>query len=474
MNDALPRRLLATTLLAVICVPAAAQFGSPGMGGGGQPGGGPQPQGTPDKPKFRDVIHQDRGFAVNRESGDAIVAGVRVKGNRSVETHTIMQQLKTKSGRFYDVETVFADIRRLTDLRKFDNVTYEAIPSEKGMFVTFIVRERPIVSELYFHGAQHMNRTELQGRAGIGPGDPISEFAIENARRRLIDYYREEGFNQVSIKTEVGAKKVDVDGGQEDPFAVVFRINEGPLERIEAIHVEGSTVVSEARLKKIISSRGSPLGVVHYLGNVASIDKINADVDALAAYYHNLGYLTATVGRRIEYDRSGKWMTVTFVVNEGPQFTINEVRIIGNRYVETDTLMQRLELQAGQPFNGTKLRRDVGEMTYGYGELGFIYAEIEPQTVMRDEANIVDLVYKIDEGDRWKIGEIKVNIEGDPHLMKEQTILNMLSLRPGDLIDRRDLEIARRRLSGSNLLEVNPAIADPPDITVVPKDDPLR
>ena len=88
---------------------------------------------------------------------------------------------------------------------------------------------------------------------------------------------------------------------------------------------------------------------------------------------------------------------------------------------------------------------------------------------MRDEANVVDLVYEITEGDRWKVGQILVNIEGEPDLMKETTMLNLVDLREGDWIDRRTLELNRRRLERSQLLEVNPQIADPPDIKVVPR-----
>ena len=92
---------------------------------------------------------------------------------------------------------------------------------------------------------------------------------------------------------------------------------------------------------------------------------------------------------------------------------------------------------------------------------------------MRDEANIVDLVYEISEGDRWKVGEIFVNIEGEPHLMKESTMLNLIDLREGDIIDRRTLETNRRRIERSQLLETNPSIAEPPDIKVVPRDTDL-
>jgi outer membrane protein insertion porin family len=49
-------------------------------------------------------------------------------------------------------------------------------------------------------------------------------------------------------------------------------------------------------------------------------------------------------------------------------------------------------------------------------------------------------------------------------------MLNMLELREGDFVDRRLLEIGRRRLQSSQLLEVNPQIADPPDIIVQPTD----
>ncbi|MCG8652179.1 MAG: hypothetical protein MI861_20235, partial [Pirellulales bacterium] len=101
----------------------------------------------------------------------------------------------------------------------------------------------------------------------------------------------------------------------------------------------------------------------------------------------------------------------------------------------------------------------------------FIYAEVEPQTIMRDEANTVDLVYQVTEGDRWKVGKIRVNIDGEPHLMRETTMLNLVDLREGDFINRRLLELNRNRVLRSQLLETNPQIAEAPDITVVPLDE---
>ncbi|MDA8743178.1 hypothetical protein N9N28_00980 [Rubripirellula amarantea] len=447
---------------ATLATPVGAQFGGGGMGAGG--GGGAQAPAPDTKPKFREHIHSLDGLAVRREKGDAIVAEVRIVGNRRVSINRIMQELQTRASRFYDDDTVLGDVRRLNDMGSFDHVTYKTEEIAKGeMRVTFTVHEREIITQVIFHGNRGCNDRELNGRAGLAPNDPLNEFSIESARRRLIDYYQGEGFNQVSVLSSVGL--------QNDPNAVVFRINEGPKERIREIRIEGSTIVTEARLKKIINSRGPMAGVIRWINNTADLQKINEDVDVLAAYYHNLGFLTATVGRHLEYDESGKWITVTYVVNEGPRFRVNEIQIIGNEFITEQSLRDRLSLKPGDMYDGSILRRDVGEVIYGYGELGFIYAEVDPQTVMRDEDNVVDLIYKISEGDRWKVGEIRVNIDGEPHLMRETTMLNLVDLREGDWINRRTLETNRSRLERSQLLEVNPQIADPPDIKVVPSDD---
>jgi len=496
----LPRSIAVFTIavismIALAMTPTAfAQMG--GMGGGGMGGaGGAQAPAGPEKPRFRDHIHTHAGMAFRRERGDSIVGSVRIIGNRSVSTADIYTELQTRKGRFYDSETVLADVRRLNDLGSFDQVTFEVKPMnasgastyEEGdepsststptVEVSFYVHERPMVAKVIFHGNYGLNDREIAGRVGVSVGDPLSEFSVESGRRRLIDYYQEEGFNQIAISASIVGRsdeQVQVDASMAPPGTVIYRINEGPLERIADIQIEGSSIVSEARLKKIISSRGPMAGFLSYIGNKADLKKIDQDVDSLSAYYHSLGFLTANVGRRIQYDETGKWMTVVFVVNEGPRFRIGDLQIVGNEYITEESLRARLELKTGDMFDGTIMRRDVGELVYGYGELGFIYAEVNPKTIMRDENGVADIVYEITEGDRWKIGRIMVNIDGEPHLMRETTMLNLVDMREGDWIDRRTLELSRRRIERSQLLETNPMIAETPDIKVVPREDMLR
>jgi len=444
-------------LIAVCLAPVTTAHAQ--MGGGGGPGGGMPDMGAfNDKPAFRDVVQQRGGIKPRPKESDVVVVDVRISGNTNTPSDVIYQKLQTRKDRFYEFETVLADIRRLHEM--FEFATYELTEHPGGIAVHFKVRERPTISKVVYHGNYAINNRDLKGRSGISAGDPMNEFSLESARRRLVDYYREEGFNQATVAIVHGVK--------DDPSAVLFRINEGPKERIWEIRIEGNSIVTEARLKSVIESRGPMMGVLAYLNNKADYAKIDKDAETLQGYYHNLGYLTASVGRRIEYDASGKWMTVTYVVEEGIRYQVNDVKIVGNQYIETESLMDRLSLRPGDPFSGTLLRKDVAEIVYGYGSFGFIYAEVKPQTVMRDERDQVDLVYTIQEGDRWKIRNININIDGEPHLMKDTTLLNQIDLVEGEYIDRRTLELNRMRIERLALLEANPAIADPPDIRVIP------
>ncbi len=438
----------------VSMAPARAQMGGGGGGGAGMPDMGA----FKDKAPFRDVVQQKGGIKPKPKETDIVVQDVTISGNFATSSDVVFQKLQTRKDRFYEFETVLADIRRLHEM--FEFATYELREVPGGIAVHFKVRERPTISKVVYHGNRAINDRDLKGRAGVNAGDPLNEFSLESARRRLLDYYREEGFNQATVAT--------VRGVDDDPGMVVFRINEGPKERIESIHIEGNSIVTEARLKKVIKSRDPILGVLRHLNNKADMGQIDADVQILQAYYHNLGFLTASVGRRLEYDESGKWLSVTYIVEEGVRYTVNDVKIIGNQFIETESLRDRLALKPGDHFSGTMMRKDIAEIVYGYGSFGFIYAEVKPQTVMRDENDLVDLIYSIQEGDRWKIRNININIDGEPHLMKDTTLLNQIDLVEGEFIDRRTLELNRARIERLQLLEANPAIAEPPDIRVIP------
>ena len=72
----------------------------------------------------------------------------------------------------------------------------------------------------------------------------------------------------------------------------------------------------------------------------------------------------------------------------------------------------------------------------------------------------------VEEGQQFRVGEINVNIAGENPHTRRTVVLNRLSFRPGDVIDIREIRNSERRLQASQLFETNPAMGDPPKISL--------
>ena len=101
-----------------------------------------------------------------------------------------------------------------------------------------------------------------------------------------------------------------------------------------------------------------------------------------------------------------------------------------------------------------------------YGSQGYIYADIKADPRFREEPGELDLSYQIREGEQFRVGKINIHIDGDPDHTRQDVILNRLSMRPGDVIDLRELRESERRLKSSQLFENNPAQGISPKIII--------
>jgi outer membrane protein insertion porin family len=287
------------------------------------------------------------------------------------------------------------------------------------------------------------------------------------ARQRLIDYYRENGMNHADVQI--------IEGNKPSDTRIFFEIAEGNVERVWSINFEGNVVFSSALLKSKIKSADARGGATPYLMNKANLLQIEEDTQRLTAYYRSLGYFRARVSHRMDYDPTGVWVYLTFVIDEGPQFYVRTISIAGNQYFTTDQLSTSLTLKEGEPFNLGKMSRDQRTMrSEYYGREGFVFVDISPEPhFLADEPNQLDLVYRINEGDRYKAGQINVHIDGDSSHTKHSVVTAMVGLREGRIIDLRELESSERRLKASQIFETNPSLGEPPHIEIRQPDEML-
>jgi outer membrane protein insertion porin family len=399
------------------------------------------------------------GSAPPAGSGQLVV-DVVIDGEHSSKDYEIQKFIHTRKDREFDPDILQGDVRRLITSGLFRDVkTYtEQVPG--GVIVRFKVFERPRIHEIKFLGNHGISDRKLTKEIGVKQKDPLNSYAAEESRRKIEDLYHSSGYPRASVSIYEGDKPGDKD--------LIFEINEGPLERIGAVGFEGNTIASDALLKTRIQSK--PGWFWYLFGGKVDKTKMDADVQTLTAYYRALGYFRARVSKTLDYDDDHKWVALKFVIDEGPRYKVRSVSVEGSNKFATDPLLKYLELKSGEFFNQSELNKDLTTLTDLYGSQGHVFADVQADPRFLDEPGQLDVVYRIKEGDVFSVKEINVHIAGEfPHT-KQTVVLSRVSLRPGDLIDIREVRNSERRLKASQLFAGTQNDGEPPRIVVKPPD----
>ena len=385
---------------------------------------------------------------------DEPVVEIRIEGNNTIPTAQILDQLQTRVGRPFDPMLVQRDIRKLASKSWFVGIEplYEKTP--EGRIVILKVVERPTIRYVEYLGNKGIRDKKLKKETGLKIGGSVDPYAVEEARRKIEALYHRNGYNDAQVTVLEGNKATD--------HGAVFVINEGASQRIWKVEFVGNTFVSGRRLKTQIQSKPP---IAYVFKGFVDRDVIDGDVDRLTAYYRSFGFFQAKVGRELEYNEKGNWMTLKFVVNEGPRYDVRKVSFMGNELFADTSLALGTKLTSGQPFEQAKMNDDVEWLKEVYGSQGYIFADVRAEPVFLEEPGKIDLVYHLEEGKRWRVGRIFVHIGGDGPHTRVQTALNRLSLHPGEIVDMREVHASERRLQASSLFLTDPVRGVSPKIT---------
>jgi len=387
-----------------------------------------------------------------------MVADVRVVGNESIPTKRIASQIKSRPGRTFESALVRDDIRALNRTRWFLHVEAEYLPApDDGVVVVFRVVERQRIQYVKFLGNTKSRRKTLEKKAELKEGDPLDPYSIERAREAILTFYREAGFNRVRVEILEGTKRGDK--------GAVFLIDEGEKQRIADVEFVGNQIASDGRLKTQIQSKPPFLGI---FGGYVDRDKIDADIERLTAYYRSLGFFQARVGVEPEFNEELDRLKLTFVIHEGIRYKVRNVTVAGVTKFNTEELLAELKLRQDDFFDQPKMQGDVEKLKEVYGAVGYIFADVQAEPRFLEEPGTLDLVYTINEGHRYRVGRIDVQITGENPHTRIRTVLNRMDLRPGDVVDIRKLRDAERRLRASGLFRNEPHLGVTPKILVQP------
>ncbi|MEO1128169.1 MAG: outer membrane protein assembly factor BamA [Planctomycetota bacterium] len=401
----------------------------------------------------------------NRYEG-RLVTEVRITGLDRVSRRFVENNIRTGVGRPLSWDTVRADLRRLERLGEFNKV--EAVAeqaADRSVVVIFELQEAPIVRDIAWVGNKELNDDDIAeavSRTGFISGVPIDDFRIRQTKRAIEAAYREKGF--FSVEVTIDNTELDTDQ------TIIFRIREGERTQVTAIRFRGNDSIQAKQLRPVIETKKRVL----FFNAPLDSEVLDRDISTLIDFYQDRGFLDVRADRRIQISPNGKEAIVTFLIEEGPLYTLRSILIEGSvasggelRVFSPKQLRGLIAFKPGAEYRRTSVDAATRTIEEAYQKLGYVDVRTGTRPLITWETSEVDLVIQILEGDRFRTG--LVSIIGN-QLTKHKIIRRETDIRPGHWLDATEISETERRLAESGLFERSPLRGGrPPRVTVQPE-----
>jgi outer membrane protein insertion porin family len=365
---------------------------------------------------------------------------VQVVNNRRVEPESVLQSVQTRPGQPLDLAQISDDIGRVFELGYFRDIRVDAtVTDDDELVVSFIVEEKPAISEIGFVGNEELDDEELEEVIDLERFGILDVSRVQQNAQKLRELYAEEGYFLAEVDYEISEVE-----DRPDLAVITYRIREYAQVEVRRITFLGNENISDDELGNIMQTRpGNHFSFMTDFGRFQE-EAFEADLQRLTAYYYDQGYVKVNVARpsiRLSRDKRGLYLTIR--VEEGEQFNTGSVEIQGDLITDRDELFELVEMSEGGVFSYGTMRRDVERIRNLYRDAGYAYANVNPLTRIDEEGRIVDLAYDIERGSKVYFGRIE--IVGNAKT-RDEVIRRELQIEEGQLFSASRMDASTRRV----------------------------
>lgn len=373
-----------------------------------------------------------------------VVKAIEVKGLKRIEEGAVKSKISQKTGEQLSTEKTAEDIKNIFKMGYFDDVTVEIETLEGGVKLIYLVKEKPTIIKVEFQGNKELTDEKLREKITVTVGSIADIPLIQDNASKLQLFYEEEGYwlaRIVPVINKIG----------ENEVSLTYQIDEGEKVKIKKIIIEGNRAISTGKIKKAMKTSEWAIYSFITSSGYYKRETMSADIEAIKDLYYNNGYIKASVGDpeiRITEDKKG--MLITIRVSEGEQFRVSSVSITGNKAFSEADLKKKVTIAPGAVFSKEALRHDVSGMTDLYTQNGYALANVFPDVIPDDATKQAQVVYKVEEGDVYRIGRIEVS--GNVRT-RDKVIRREMRLDEGDLFNSALLKRSYERINNLNFFE---------------------
>jgi outer membrane protein insertion porin family len=390
-----------------------------------------------------------------------VVRDMRVEGLQRISEGTVFNYLPINVGDRVDARRIQEAIRALYSQGLFDDIEMR----RDGDTLVVAVRERPSIEQFTIEGNKDIKTEDLMEslrNVGLARGKTFDRSVLDNVQQFLREQYYDRGKYAVQINSEVQESA-------NNTVRIKINIEEGERARIRQVNIVGNHSFPEEEIRE-----GFTLDTANWLSWLRQDDRyakeaLSGDLETLRSFYMDRGYADFRIeSTQVAISPDKKDIYVTINIHEGEQYTISDIRLVGNLVVPEEQLRRLILVQPGSTFNLRLLTQSAELMSFRLGEEGYANAEIEPVPELDYQNKQVSVSFFVDAKSRVYVR--RINFLGvdqiDDEVLRRELRQQEGAYLSNRLIDRSKINLQRLPYVESVEVE-NVPVAGSPDLVDV-------
>ncbi len=416
------------------------------------------------------------------------ITAVRLRGLKRVEEAAILAAIGLRAGDELSDWAVRRDVKAVYGTGFVDDVRVDSIPApdEPGsVILVFDLKEKPAIREVKLEGNKKLDDDALFEVIDITAFSVLNESDVKQNIRQIRDKYIEKGYYLAEVEPVLR----DTGDGLVE---LTFQIVEHRKVLVQRIDITGNDHLADRKITRYLKTKEA--GMLPWLSSKGAFNEasLREDADVVRSVFLEEGYVDVKVDEpSVFLSPDKRYIYITMNVTEGTRYRIGKLKISGD-FVEEEGLTEsavrqvlegkkakvlhsrwakaREEVGEGQPLpngweEGGKLRFDfepdnakmktgdwfklttlqttMQEITDLYGDQGYAFANVIPDTQPDGASETVDITFVIQRGDKVRINRIDIT-GNDPTY--DKVVRREIPINEGDIYSGSAIKDARQRL----------------------------
>lgn len=379
-------------------------------------------------------------YSQTQDSEGKAIVSVQVENNRAISTEIVLSKIKTKAGDKFNQDVANDDLKRLYGTEYFTDVSIDLKDEAGGVVVTFLVEEKPVISDIAFTGNAAFRSGKLQSSMKSKPNDMLNMALLAQDMSEIRALYTKKGYPMVDVKYSI-----DLDR-ENNKAKIAITIDEKTQVKVRKITITGSKAIKTGNIVKVLSTKPAWL----FNPGVYKEDVLQEDMDRIKSLYDDIGYLDTAVAPKLEYSADGTLLYITVEVAEGKQYLVGDITIKGNIVFTEKILRSKMAMKPGKPFSSKALRIDLVAVRQYYYQYGYMNVIVDVERDLNQATGNIDVIYNIDAKEPVYVG--KVEIRGNTKT-RDIIVRRELRIYPGERFDGDKIRRSKERLYNLGFFE---------------------